>query len=140
MLVAMAEKDCKWPFTIILHAHTTNYQVRSLPAPLPITLQLTAACCISTGNRALLDNRPDDVVEAAGADLTQTGIPQELPEPVLQVLGVPGVPVQLSDTVIAESRDDFPFTLGPPLSFKVRTQINARKGRWSCFFRGVSLV
>ena len=127
MLVAMAEKDCKWPFTIILHAHTTNYQVRSLPAPLPITLQLTAACCISTGSRALLDNRPDDVVESAGADLTQTGIPQELPEPVLQVLDVPGVPVQLSDTVIAESRDDFLYTLDPLLSLEVITHIVARE-------------
>ena len=127
MLVAMAEKDCNWPFTIILHAHTTNYQERSLPAPLPITLQLTAACCISTGSRALLDNRPDDVVESAGADLTQTGIPQELPEPVLQVLDVPGVPVQLSDTVIAESRDDFLYTLDPLLSFEVITHIVARE-------------
>ena len=127
MLVAMAEKDCKWPFTIILHAHTTKYQVRSLPAPLPITLQLTAACCISTGSRALLDNRPDDVVESAGADLAQTGIPQELPEPVLQVLDVPGVPVQLSDTVIAESRDDFLYTLDPLLSLEVITHIVARE-------------
>ena len=125
MLVAMAEKDCNWPFTIILHAHTTNYQVRSFPAPLPITLQLTAACCISTGSRPLLDNRPGDVVESAGAELTQTGIPQELLEPVLQVLDVPGMPVQLSDTVIAESRDDFLYTLGSLLSFEVLTQIYA---------------
>ena len=127
MLVAMAEKDCNWPFTIILHAHTTNYQVRSFPAPSPFTLQLTAACCISTGSRAFPDNRPGDVVESAGADLTQTGIPQELPEPVLQVLGVPGVPVQLSDTVIAESRDDFLYTLDPLLSFEVITHIVARE-------------
>ena len=127
MLVAMAEKDCKWPFTIILHAHTTNYQVRSFPAPLPITLQLTAACCISTGSRAFLDNLPGDVVESAGAELTQTGIPQELLEPVLQVLDVPGVPVQLSDTVIAESRDDFLYTLDPLLSFEVITHIVARE-------------
>ena len=127
MLVAMAEKDCNWPFTIILHAHTTNYQVRSLPAPLPITLQLTAACCISTGCRALLDNRPGDVVESAGAEPTQTGIPQELLEPVLQVLDVPGVPVQLSDTVIAESRDDFLYTLDPLLSLEVTTHIVGRE-------------
>ena len=35
MLVAMAEKDCNWPFTIILHAHTTNYQVRNEKAARP---------------------------------------------------------------------------------------------------------
>ena len=127
MLVAMAEKDCNWPFTIILHAHTTNYQVRSFPAPLPITLQLTAACCIITGSRAFLDNRPGDVVKSAGAELTQTGIPQELLEPVLQVLDVPGVPVKLSDMVIAESRDDFLLTLASLLSFEVITHIVARE-------------